>query len=113
MKILIDDNNILSIENPNIPQAKEYSYNVSGYCFSDFDKWIIVYHKKQFKIINLKDLWDKMWVILVGEHDDEYDGMELDLESMESALKIFDWFDENTGEKYYFLYKYGENKMNE
>ena len=113
MKILVDDNNILSIENPNIPQTKEYSYNVSGYSFSDFDKWIIVYHKKQFKIINLKDLWDKMWVILVGEHDDEYDGMELNLESMESALKLFDWFDENTGDKYYFLYKFGENKMNE
>ena len=113
MKILVDDNNILSIENSNIPKTKEYSYNVSGYVFSDFDKWIIVYHKKQFKIINLKDLWDKMWVILVWEHDDEYDEMKLDLESMESALKIFDWFDENTGEKYYFLYKFGENKMNE
>ncbi len=113
MKILVDDNNILSIENENIPQVKQYSYNVSGYSFSDFDKWIIVYHKKQFKIINLKDLGDKMWVILVWEHDDEYEDMELDLESMESALKIFDWFDENTGEKYYFLYKYGENKMNE
>lgn len=113
MKILVDDNNILAIENPNIPQTKQYSYNVSGYSFSDFDKWIIVYHKKQFKIINLKDLWDKMWVILVWEHDDEYDEMKLDLESMESALKIFDWFDENTGEKYYFLYKFGESKMNE
>ena len=113
MKILVDDNNILSIENPNIPRNKEYSYNVSGYVFSDFDKWIIVYHKKQFKIINLKDLWDKMWIILVWEHDDEYDEMELDLESMESALKIFDWFDENTGEKYYFLYKFWESKMNE
>lgn len=113
MKILVDDNNILAIENPNIPQTRQYSYNVSGYSFSDFDKWIIVYHKKQFKIINLKDLWDKMWVILVWEHDDEYDEMKLDLESMESALKIFDWFDENTGEKYYFLYKFGESKMNE
>ena len=113
MKICIDDNNILVIENENIPQVKKYSYNVSWYTFSDFDKWIIVYHKKQFKIINLKDLWDKMWIILVWEHDDEYDDMELDLESMESALKLFDWFDENTGDKYYFLYKYGENKMNE
>jgi len=113
MKILVDDNNILSIENPNIPKVKKYSYDVSGYNFSDFDKWIIVYHKKQFKIINLKDLWDKMWIILVWEHDNEYDDMKLDLESMESALKLFDWFDENTGEKYYFLYKYGENKMNE
>lgn len=112
MKICIDENNILSIENENIPQVKKYTYNVDGYTFSDFDKWIIVYHKKQFKIINLKDLWDKMWVILVWEHDDEYDDMELDVESMESALKLFSGFDENTGEKYYFLYKFGENNMN-
>ncbi len=113
MKILVDENNILAIENENIPQVKKYTYDVSGYVFSDFDKWIIIYHKKQFKIINLKDLWDKMWIVLVWEHDDEYDDMKLDLESMESTLKIFDWFDENTGEKYYFLYKFGENKMNE
>ena len=71
MKILIDDNNILSIENPNIPQTKEYSYDVSGYSFSDFDKGIIVYHKKQFKIINLKDLWDKMWIILVLQEEED------------------------------------------
>ena len=113
MKILIDDNNILSIENPNIQQTKQYSYNVSGFSFSDYNKWIIVYHKKQFKIINLKDLGDKMWIILVWEHDDEYDNMKLDLQSMESVLKLFAWFDEDTGQKYYFLYKFGENKMNE
>lgn len=111
MKILIDHNNLLAIENKNISQNKEFTQIVSGFKFSDFDKWMIVYHKKQFKIVNLKDLWDKMWVIMVGEHDDEYDYMELDIESMESALKLFDWFNEESGEKYFFLYKYGENKM--
>ena len=111
MKILIDHNNLLAIENKNISQNKEFTQIVSGFKFSDFDKWMIVYHKKQFKIVNLKDLWDKMWVIMVGEHDDEYDDMELDIESMESALKLFDWFNEESGEKYFFLYKYGENKM--
>jgi hypothetical protein len=38
MKILVDDNNVLAIENENIPKNKEYSHNVSGYVFSDFDK---------------------------------------------------------------------------
>ena len=113
MKILVDKNNLLAIENENIPQNKEFTHIVNGFKFSDFDKWMIVYHKKQFKIINLKDLWDKMWIIMVWEHDDEYDNMELDLESMESALKLFDWFNEENWEKYFFLYKYGENKMEE
>jgi hypothetical protein len=38
MRITVDDNNILSIENENIPQVKKYTYNVDGYSFSDFDK---------------------------------------------------------------------------
>lgn len=112
MNILIDNNNILAIENEDISNNKQYSYNLNWFQLSDFDKKIVVYHKKQFKIINLKDLWDRMWVIMVWEHDDEYDNMELDIESMESATKLFSWFNENNWEKYFFLYKYWENKMN-
>ncbi len=111
MKLAIDQNNLLVIENPNIPQNREYNYNTSGYEFSSFDKWIIVYHKKKFKIINIKDLWDKMWIILIWEKDNEIDNLKLDLKSMEDALKLFEWFDENTGEKYNFLYKFAENKL--
>ncbi len=56
MKIEIDQNNLLTIPNENIPQTKEYTYNANGYTFSDFDKGIIVLHKKEWKIINLKNL---------------------------------------------------------
>jgi hypothetical protein len=38
MKIVVDKNHLLVIENENIPQTKEYTQNVSGYMFSDFDK---------------------------------------------------------------------------
>jgi hypothetical protein len=38
MKILIDQSNILTIENPNIPKIKEYTNIASGYKFSDYDK---------------------------------------------------------------------------
>lgn len=56
MKIEIDKNHLLTIFNENIPATKEYTYNVSGYIFSDYDKGIIVLHKKERKIINLKNL---------------------------------------------------------
>jgi hypothetical protein len=56
MKIEIDKNNLLTIFNENIPQTKEYTYHVSGYLFSDFDKGMIVLHKKEWKIISLKNL---------------------------------------------------------
>ena len=111
MKLVIDQNNLLTIENPNIPQSKEYNCNVSGYEFSDFDKGLIIYHKKQFKIINLKDLSEKMWVIILWEKDEEIDALAPDIESMENALKLFEWFDEDNGNKYYFLYKFSENKL--
>lgn len=108
MKILVDQNNLLAIENENIPQNKEYSHNVWWYEFCDYDKWLIVYHKKQFKIINLKDLGDKMWVIIVWEKDEELDDLELNLDWIESALRLFEWFDEESWDKYCFLYKFKE-----
>lgn len=113
MKILVDKNNLLTIENPKIPKSKKYCYNLGGYEFCDFDKWIIVSHKKQFKIIHLKDLGDKMWVIMVWKKDEEIDDIELVLESVDNALKLFNWFDEDSWEKYYFLNKFNENKLNE
>jgi hypothetical protein len=63
MKIQKDNNNLLTIFNENIPQTKEYTYHVSGYTFSDFDKGIIVLHKKEWKIISLKNLGDTMNVV--------------------------------------------------
>lgn len=113
MKLSIDQNNLLVIENPNIPQTKEYNCNVSGYEFSSFDKWLIVYHKKQFKIINLKDLGEKMGVIMIWSTDNSLSSIKLDINNVNNASKIFEWFDENTGEKYNFLYKFSENKLEE
>ena len=84
MKIVIDKNNLLTIENPSITQTKEYCNNVGWYNFCDFDKWMIVYHK-----INLV------------------------LESAENAMKLFKGFSEDTWEKYYFLHKLKENKLEE
>ena len=106
MKLTIDQNNLLVIENPNIPQSKEYNYNVGGYEFSSFDKWLVIYHKKQFKIINLKDLWEKMWVIMIWEHDSELDGLKFDIQSCVSySLWLFQWFSEITGDTYFFVPK--------
>ena len=65
MTIQIDKNNLLTISNPSIPQTKEYTYTVGWYKFSDFDKWIIVLHKKDWKIINLKNLGDGMSVVYI------------------------------------------------
>jgi len=110
MKILIDQSNILTIENPNIPKIKEYTNIASGYKFSDYDKWIIVYHKKEIKIINLKNLWDSMNVFyftkretLVQEH--------LNQDWFTGAFGLFSGFDENSWKKYFFIPRMKESEL--
>lgn len=101
MKIQIDANHLLTITNPNIPQTKEYTYAVGWYTFSDYDKWMIILHKKDFKIINLKNLGDGMSVIYSKE-DTAYEA-NFNLSAFEDALRTFQWFDEITGQKYFFI----------
>ncbi len=102
MEILIDKNNLLVIENPNIPKIKEYDFVASGYRFGDYDKWIVVYHKKQIKIINLKNLGENMNVFFIIKRK-KISGIELDKNLFGLALWLFSGFDENTGDKYFFV----------
>jgi len=101
MKILIDKNNLLTIFNENIPQTKEYTYHVSGYTFSDYDKWIIVLHKKERKIISLKNLGDNMSVVYLK--NDRPTKIEMDNNAMKQAFWLFDSFDETSGKTYFFI----------
>jgi len=100
MKIEIDKNHLLTIFNENIPQTKEYTYSTWGYTFSDFDKWIIILHKKEWKIISLKNLWDNMSVVYTKKRGLEIRNWELEINK---ALSLFQWFDEETGKKYCFI----------
>jgi len=102
MKISIDQNNLLVIENPNIPKLKKYDHIASGYKFSDYDKWIIVYHKKEIKIINLKNLWDNMNIFYVNKRDPLIEN-HWDLDWVVTAFTLFSGFDENIWNKYFFI----------
>ena len=112
MQIQIDSNNLLVIENESIPQTKEYTYTVGWYKFSDFDKWIIVLHKKDWKIINLKNLGDGMSVVYIRGWNVEA-LKRWNVSNIENALQFFEGFDENTGEKYYFIPGLGEAQQQE
>lgn len=101
MRIEINHNNLLTINNPNIPQIKEYTYNVWWYVFSDYDKWMIVLHKKDRKIINLKNLSDNMNVVYMK--DGEPKNMQIDTDAIGQAFWIFDSFNETTGQTYFFI----------
>lgn len=101
MKIQIDHNHLVSISHPDIPQLKEYTYFASGWKFSDWDKGMVVLHKKDFKVVNLKNLGDGMQVIWVKKEKIWLWDFELDY--FKQAFALFGGFDEDTGVKYGFL----------
>ncbi|EKD25431.1 MAG: hypothetical protein ACD_80C00058G0006 [uncultured bacterium (gcode 4)] len=113
MRIEKDKNNLLTIFNEEIPQTKEYAYHVSGYTFSDFDRWIIVLHKKEWKIINLKNLGDNMNVVYMKNSEFRIQNLELKKTGINKAMKTFQWFDEESGKKYYFIPGLGEIQRQE
>lgn len=109
MKLEIDKNNLLTIFNENIPQTKEYTYSAGGYLFSDFDKWIIVLHKKEWKIVSLKNLGDNMSVVYLAPRAEIL--TPFDSEWYIKGLCLFESFDENTGKKQYFIPKFAEKEI--
>ncbi len=111
--MLIDKNNILCTSE-HLSKDREFSQTVDGYTFSDYDKKLLVLHKKQLKEINLKDLGNKMSIFYIHTNiQDRHISDHFDLKSFWTALALFSWFNEETGEKYYFLPKIAQNKTQE
>ncbi len=100
MKLSIDQNKFLCIDHSEIPQIKQYIYQVSGYQFSDWDKGMIILHKKDFKIINLKHLGDGMNLIYIK--DDICWNLDLKKDIVGQAYGLFSAFDEVSGDQKYF-----------
>lgn len=101
MRIEIDQNHLVSIVHPEIPQLKEYLYFAAWWKFSDWDKGMVVLHKKDFKVVNLKHLGDGMQVIYVKNV--ECWVLNVELNSFKQGFGIFHGFDEETGKEYSFL----------
>lgn len=101
MQLTFDQYHLLCVDNPNIPQLKEYRFSLSDYQITSYDKGIFVYHKKQRKLIHLKNLGNGMQVCYLQEKSlPEY---RLNISVVERTLAMFSWFNEETGEKYCFL----------
>jgi hypothetical protein len=101
MKIQIDHNHLVSIEHSEIPQLKEYSYFAAWWKFTDRDKGMVVLHKKDLKVVNLKHLGDGMQVIYVKNSG--IGEINLDIDMFKQGFGIFHGFDEDTGNVYSFL----------
>jgi len=107
----IDQNGILCAweQNESTEWMKKYQHNLSGYLVEDFDKIVFVWHKKEVKEIQWKDLGQNMEVFWIAERSEA--DVALDPMSIVSWIALFQWFDEEKWEKYYFLPRYSVEKM--
>lgn len=107
MQLRFDQYHLLGVDNPNIPQLKEYRFSLSGYQITSYDKGLFVYHKRQRKLINLKNLGEGMQVCYLQQKSiPEYS---LNLAMLQRTLAMFSGFNEETGEKYRFLPFYSKD----
>lgn len=110
MQLQIDQNNILSIHHPDISANKEYQNVVWWFSFFSFDKGILVYHKKDIKVISLKNLWENMSVFHISSRPEIIE-KSLNKESFLQAVSLFKWFDEEAWSQYYFFPKFPINEI--
>lgn len=100
MKLAIDQHWFLCLEHPDIPQTKQYTYQVSGYQFSDRDKGMLVLHKKDFKLLHLKHFGDGMNLVYVKEN--WCWNLHLDHNVVAQWYGLFSSFDEVSGDQKFF-----------
>ncbi len=99
--MFIDENGIIAFTEPN-KNWKEYQIQLSWYFFSCFDKKVLALHKKKLFVQNIKDLWQWMHIFYCKNGDKN---LGFDVFWFIKSFCLFEWFDENTWEKYFFLYK--------
>lgn len=101
MHLFFDHHHLLCVEHPHIPSIKEYRFSLAGKPISSPDKGALVYHKRQRKLIHLKNLGDGMQLCYLQKTP--LPDYELNIAMLEKTLAMFSGFNEETGEKYRFL----------
>lgn len=101
MHLFFDQHHLLCVEHPHIPSIKEYRFSLVGKPISSPDKGVLVYHKRQRKLIHLKNLGDAMQLCYLQKTP--LPDYELNIAMLEKTLAMFSGFNEETGEKYRFL----------
>lgn len=93
---------LLAIDDQSFDTGKVYHQNFQGYLVTSANEKYIVFHKKQIKIVDLKEIGNSMGVIFLYSKR-EVIKIWLNLESFSFAWKLFSWFDEYSWEKYFYL----------
>jgi len=102
MKIFLNPHGLLAIEDSSLDTGKVYHHHVQGYPISGKNEQLLVYHKKELKIMELKNLGSTMGVLYV-QPGRELPSFALDQGAFAEAGQLFEAWDEELGQRYFFL----------
>ena len=106
-KLWFDEHHLLTINFEDNLYSKEYNLTFSWYSILSKDKWILVYNKRQWKILHLKEVSDWMQVCYLQKKP--INNLKFNVTMLENVLALFQWFDEETWETYHYLPFYSKN----
>ena len=102
MLATLDNNHLLCIEDTTLDTGKIYQQQFQGYHISEKNKLLFVLHKKEIKLMELKNIGSTMGVFYIGGRQ-PFQLLRLVPEFVQLAGEHFGGFDEETGERYYFF----------
>ena len=102
------EHHILGIEHSEIANNKEYSLCFSGFHIKSKDKWILIYNKRNRRIIHLKEISEGMQVCYLQERGVK--NIPFDVSMLVNALVLFQGFNEETWEKYHYLPSFSKDE---
>lgn len=106
-KFWFDEHHLLALEATDWGYSKDYSLCLSWCRILSKDKGILIYNKRQWRIIHLKEISEGMQACYIQEKS--IDGLELNVLMIENAFALFQWFNEETWEKYHYLPFFSKN----
>ena len=106
-KFWFDEHHLLALEATDWGYFKDYSLCLSWCRILSKDKGILIYNKRQWRIIHLKEISEGMQACYIQEKN--IDGLKLNVSMIENAFALFQWFNEETWEKYHYLPFFSKN----
>ena len=106
-KFWFDEHHLLVLDTLDEGYSKEYSLCLSWYQFLSKDKGVLVYNKRAWRIIHLKEISEWMQACFLQERAIE--GIEFNVSMIENVMALFQWFNEETWEKYHYLPFYSKS----
>jgi len=106
-KFWFDEHHLLALEAMDWGYSKDYSLCLSWYKILSKDKGILIYNKRQWRIIHLKEISEGMQACYLQEKN--IGKLKLNISMIENVFAIFQWFNEETWEKYHYLPFFSKN----